>query len=310
MSRDIYAEVTDRLVASLEAALATGTSWVRPWATQGTSTGRPKNATSGHVYKGINTLLLWAAADTAGFSDGRWASFKQWQAVGASVRKGEKGTLIVFFKPLEVEDANVEGGRKVIPMIRSSYVFNIAQVDNCPERIAKAGLVEVSDLTERLAKADAMVAATGAVINHGGDRAFYAPARDCIQMPTREAFAAHGDTQSATEAYYSTLLHELVHWTGHKTRLDRFSGSAGFGSPEYASEELVAEIGAAFLCSIAGVSAEPRADHGAYLAAWLAVLKNDKRAIFKAASLAEKATDLIAGPVMVGAVEEEALEAA
>lgn len=298
MKRDIYREVTDKMVSAIEAGIASGDKWSMPWRKLGAG-GRPKNATSGHVYRGINVALLWGAADEAGFEDGRWATFNQWKAVGASVRKGSKGAPIVFYKKLAIVD-KATGEAKNIPLLRQSYVFNVAQVDNAPDRITNP--VTLTDNTLTLEGVDAFISATGAVIKHGGDQAFFSPSRDIVQMPERMQFK--GDTDIATQRYYSTLLHELTHWTGHKSRLDR-NLINGFGTAAYAQEELVAELGAAFLCADLGISNEPRDDHAHYLASWLKVMKDDSRAIFKAASAAEKACDLLKG-TSTAEVEPEA----
>lgn len=298
MKRDIYREVTDKMVSAIEAGIASGDKWSMPWRKLGRG-GRPTNATSRHVYRGINVALLWGAADEFGFSDSRWATFNQWKAVGASVRKGSKGSPIVFYKKLTVADKKT-GEDINIPMVRLSYVFNVAQVDNAPDRITNP--VALTDRTLTLEGVDNFIAATGAIVQHGGDQAFYSPSRDIVQMPERMQFK--GDADIATQRYYSTLLHELTHWTGHKSRLDR-NHNGGFGSADYAREELIAELGAAFLCADLGVSNEPRDDHAQYLASWLKVMKEDSRAIFKAASAAEKACDMLKG-VKAPEVEAEA----
>lgn len=288
MKRDIYRDVTDKMVTAIEAGIASGNKWAMPWRKLGAG-GRPKNATSGHVYRGINVALLWGAADEFGFSDARWATFNQWKAVGACVRKGSKGSPVIFYKKLAIVDKDT-GENKDIPLVRMSYVFNVAQVDNAPDRITNPATL--TDRTLSLEGVDNFIAATGAVINHGGDRAFYTPSRDFIQMPERAQFK--GDTDIATQGYYATLLHELTHWTGHKSRLDRTKSTA-FGSVDYAYEELIAELGAAFLCADLGISNEPREDHAHYLASWLQAMKSDSRMIFKAASAAEKACDMLKG---------------
>lgn len=307
MKRDVYQEVTDKIIAAIEAAQASGNRWRLPWRkVDGLQIGRPHNATTRNAYHGINTALLWMAADEAGYTDARWATFKQWQAVGAHVRKGERGTQVVFYKKLDIKDRET-GEKKSIPLLRFSYVFNIAQVENVPERLTNPAPVEALTGAERIAAVDAFIAATGADIRHGGNSAFYVPSMDFVQMPKPEQFT--GDAQRATEGYYSTLLHELGHWTGHKSRLDR-NHSGGFGSKAYAFEELIAELSAAFMCADLGISNEPREDHAQYLASWLKCLRDDPRAIFKAAAAAEKAAAFLhAVPADVAEEEEEPAEA-
>ncbi len=257
------------------------------------------NAATKREYRGVDVLMLCAAAEITGYQDGRWATFKQWQQIGAQVRRGEKGTPIFFYKEVPRRGASgadgpisgqFEGaaaaeatGAGTYLLAKTSTVLNAAQVegDRPPLR------PELPGLAVRLESAERFVAATGAVIVHGGDRAFYQPAEDRIQLPPPEQFRS-------SEGYYATALHELTHWSGHKSRLDR-DLSGRFGTAAYAAEELVAEIGAAFLCVKAGVTAEPREDHAHYLKNWIAVLKADNRAIFTAASAAQKAADYLVG---------------
>lgn len=297
MQRDLYKEVSDKIAAQIENGIAQGDAWRLPWRRIGLG-GRAVNAVSGHVYRGVNTVMLWAAADEAGYSNSRWATFKQWTAKGARVRKGEKGSMIVFFKTLDVHDRSKPedpAATVSIPFLRSTYVFNVAQVEGFEDKAAS-----LTDRTNPVEAADAFVAKSGAVIRHGSDQAYYRPSTDEVVMPNRAQFI--GDADMATQRYYSTLLHELTHWTGHKTRLDRLNDYVGEGR---AFEELIAELGAAFLCADLGVSNEPRDDHGQYLAGWLKVIKSDPRAFFKAASAAEKACDFLkacdASPMAIAA---------
>lgn len=301
MTRDLYSEVTDNLVAQIEAGAG---DWRKPWATQAAA-GMPVNACTGHEYRGVNVLSLWGAGAAKGYPTAQWASFKQWIAAGAAVRKGEKGTLIVYagaFTPKGAEGASGAGDasdvgqptaeQRTRHFLRCSHVFNVAQV----QAIEGSGWTapkapELPHLASRIDAAEAFVAATRATIRHGGDRAFFAPELDYVGMPERAAFR-DTPTSTATENYYSTLLHELTHWTGHASRLAREFGKR-FGSDAYAAEELVAELGAAFLCAQLGIAATPRADHAQYLANWLRVLKSDKRAIFTAAARASDASDYL-----------------
>jgi antirestriction protein ArdC len=261
-----------------------------PWH-RDTGTTMPTNALTGSTYNGVNVIALWAAAENRGFTTGYWATYKQWSLLGGQVRKGEKGSVIVFYKQSTVEVSDVATGAgetKSILYARSSRVFNVAQVDGWqPPRPA------VSDPVNVRVEAERFVRATSADIRVGGDRAYYRPATDHIQMPDRDRFTGT-ETIDATESYYATLLHELTHWTGKADRLDR-DLSGRFGHEGYAMEELVAELGAAFLCSDLGITNRPRPDHAAYIAHWLAVLTKDTRAIFTAASKASEARRFLAG---------------
>lgn len=274
-----HAEITAKIIAQMETA---GSNWLNPMT--GDGFGLPRNAVSGHRYQGINVLIL-------GFTGSYWATYKQWQGKGCQVRKGEKGTSIVLFKKIEIKD-KATGDKKMIPMLKTFSVFSANQVDGeFADKISKKGLKK--DETEIVEAADAWVAATGAIVrtDHSA-RAFYSPAADYIQIPVREVFTAT-PTSTSTEAYYSTLLHELAHWTGNKSRLDRLSMKNGFGSEGYAMEELVAELASAFQCALLDISPSPREDHAKYLNNWLKVLKDDPKAIFKAAAAAEKAVRFI-----------------
>lgn len=270
---DLYQIVTDKILASLEQGVA---PWVKPWSD--TSGGMPFNAISGKAYRGINSMLLFAPAGAIGNG---WMTYKQAQDVGAQVRKGEKGSMIVFFKPWKVTDKNApqgESAERMIPILRYFTVFHTSQIDNLPVKFQPVAPVRLPEV-ERIAAAEKIMAQ--ATVNHGGDRAYYRPATDAIQLPEMAQFAD-------VESYYGTALHELTHWTGHKSRLDREYGKR-FGDTAYAREELVAEMGAAFLCAAAGI--EGKLQHVEYLANWIKVLKQDKRAILVAAGAAQKAAD-------------------
>jgi len=250
------------------------------------------NALTGKRYRGVNVLALWAAAEARGFTTGLWGTYRQWQAKGAQVRKGEKSSLVVFFKDLAVDETNPETGetdrgRRLVA--KASYVFNATQVDgfSLPEPAAPSNPAEV------LSQVEAYVTATGARVAFGGEGAFYRPLTDTIHMPDRARFVGSA-TSSPTECLYSTLLHELTHWTGIKPRCVREFGKR-FGDDAYAMEELVAELGAAFLCADLGIANTPRPDHAAYISHWLTVLKADKKAIFTAASKAAQAVDYLDG---------------
>lgn len=275
---DLYADVTDRIIAALERGVA---PWVRPWNTIG---GQPHNGASGHRYQGINLILT----ALAGFGDPRWYTFSQAKTVGGFVRKGERGTKIVFWNFLDrpsgsdKEDHDRRRSGK-IPILRHYVVFNHEQIEWAEPEV-KVDSTAV-DPSLGFDKAAGLVATTGAVVRHGGQVACYSPAEDVIHLPKVEAFRTVSD-------YWATALHELVHWTGYESRLRR-DLSCRFGSESYAAEELVAELGSAFLCSEAGV--DGHLQHAEYIDSWLMVLRRDRQAIFTAARLAQQAADFVVG---------------
>jgi antirestriction protein ArdC len=270
--RDIHQEVTDAIIAKIENG--TGT-WKKSWAT---GLGGVALRANGKPYKGINQLILMFA----GYSNPNWMTYKQASELGGQVRKGEKSTTVVFFKPLKVEDKKT-GEEKTVPLLRAYNVFNAEQVDELPARFYPTTDAKHSE--PKIAEAEAYLAATGAEIRHGGDRAFFSPQQDFIQLPNFDQF-------DDASSYYGTAMHELVHWTGHESRLDRNLKTA-HGTKDYAREELVAELGAAFLTTGLNIETEVRDDHAEYLAWWLAILKEDKKAIFKAATAAQKAVSFL-----------------
>lgn len=280
--RDLYQNVTDAIVAQLEAG-------ARPWAPQwsGAAAGGlpplPLRA-NGQRYRGVNILLLWGAMAERGFTQRRFVTFKQALDMGAHVRKGERGTPIVFYGSTERTDDETGEAREV-RFLKGYTVFNVDQVEGLPETMFEAPPAPLGPSPDRIPAADDFFAAVGATVTHGGGSAFYAPGPDRIQLPPFEAFFD-------AAAYYSTRAHETVHWTGAKSRCDREFGKR-FGDDAYAAEELVAEMGAAFLCADLGIASQPRDDHAAYLDHWLKVLKADKRAIFTAAAAAQAACDFI-----------------
>lgn len=276
---DLYASVTARIVAALEA----GTSpWSCPWRGQGVDA-RPANATTSRVYRGINVLLLNLRAMSEGYASNRWLTFAQAQALGAHVRKGEHGSQIVFFKLHELDEpaAAEPDQRRVVPLLRAFTVFNVDQVDGLPEAMRAQPLPPTG--WQPIEAAERILAASGARVCHGGSKAFYAPGPDQIQMPPRQAFDSAAD-------YYATALHELTHWTGHPSRCNRPLGMR-HGIDAYAFEELVAEMGSAFLADYCGLVG--RLQHASYIASWLQALRNDKRLIFTASSQAQKAADFL-----------------
>lgn len=285
---DLYQSITDRIVAQIEQGAA---DWRMPWHSRkhgATELTLPRNV-AGRAYRSVNVPVLWTTAAALGYESPVWGTYKQWAERGAKVRKGEKATMVVFWKSRDIATENDDGETEAHRQLfaKAYFVFNAAQVDGYDaEKIGKpdASSEDLSE-SERIASADAFFAATGSTVRHGGNRAFYTSGGDFIQMP---AFADFIDAQS----YYSTLAHEHAHWTGAKARLDR-DFSRRFGDQAYAFEELVAELGAAYLCAILGLSNEPRPDHAAYIASWLRVLKGDKKAIFMAASKAQAAADYL-----------------
>jgi len=327
---NIYDEVTQRIIGELEAGTV---PWVRPWrkAAIGTS-GLPVNATTGRAYSGINVLILWGAVIAADYPTQCWLTFRQALDAGGSVRKGEKGTGIVYadrFVPrdpkgalrgsdsadrAEKTRAAEQGGdgvgdkagvrgtdtpRRAVPFLKRFTVFNAAQCDGLPEHLTQAP-PPVPE-RETLPRAEAVIAASGIRFRLGGNHAFYAPGPDVVQMPPPPAFDEPLD-------FYRIGLHELNHATGHPARLAR-NQTGAFGTKDYAREELVAEMGAAFLCAALGIA--PTLRHADYLANWLAVLREDNRAIFRAASAASKAADwLLSRPgAMIEADVQQAVAA-
>ncbi|CCQ74248.1 ArdC family protein [Magnetospira sp. QH-2] len=284
--KDVYQTVTDQIIEAIENGAG---EWQMPWHRAGSGLNRPLNIDTGNAYRGINIIALWASGQVRGYSSGTWGTYRQWQNKGCQVRKGEKASTVVFYKEFETDD-QASGSDETHPekrfVARASSVFNADQVDGY-----EISLPEPKDPVQAVAEADTFVNNTLAVIRHGGGRAFYSTGTDAIQMPDKDRFIG-SETSSSTECYYSTLLHELVHWTGAKRRCDRQFGKR-FGDDAYAVEELVAELGAAFLCADLGITSEPRPDHAAYIDNWLQVLKSDNRAIFAAASKAAQATDFL-----------------
>lgn len=269
---DICQHITDKLIEAIEAGVM---PWQKPWAAA-TATALPVNS-KGRPYNGVNVLMLWAAAALAGYTSNRWFTFKQAKAAGGCVRKGERSTRVILWRPItrtETDDAGEESERTFL-VARSYCVFNADQVEGL-EADAGAPLPAMA--------ADDFILDVGADIRHGGTRAFYSLAGDYVRLPSRASF-------DGADAYRATALHELVHWTGAGHRLDRQFGER-FGDDAYAFEELVAEIGAAFLGARLGVQGRSAA-HASYVDNWLKVLQADKRAIISAASAARKAMEYL-----------------
>jgi antirestriction protein ArdC len=281
--QDLYSAVTNRIIAEMEEGRL---PWVQPWNSTACGCTMPHNAGTGRRYSGINILILWAAAVEGGYSSQRWLTFRQAQALGGSVRKGEKGTTVCYadrFTPKgeDARAADEEREARTVAFLKRFTVFNIDQCDGLPEE----STAPTAPLPEREAipRAEALMEVCGASIRIGGDHAFYAPVLDTVQLPPQHAFRDQIN-------YYRTALHELGHWTGHPSRLDRHQ-TGRYGSSAYAREELVAELCAAFSCASLGI--RPTVRHADYVACWLDVLREDARAIFRAASQASKAADFL-----------------
>jgi antirestriction protein ArdC len=284
---EIRQRITDKIVEALKAGTA---PWRKTWRSDG-NCGTPSNAVSGRAYRGINILLLGLASVEQGFESKWWASYRQWQAFGGQVRRGEHGTQIIFYRPIVRKvTVNDDGEEKAetFPILRSWTVFNVAQVEgDAVEQFRSSKLIPVGHNFLDYRPAEEVITATGADIRFGGDRAFYSPEDDFIQLPPKSSFLAEHD-------FYHTAYHELAHWSGNEQRLARLSKNARFGSRCYAFEELVAEIGGCFLTSEVGVpQSSELSNQQAYLSHWLRVLENDPKAIFTAATQASAASDFI-----------------
>jgi len=282
---DIRAEITNTIVNMLEQG--TG-EWERPWTTLGVK-GLPRNFESGRAYTGVNVLLFWHAAKTRGYERNEWLTFRQAQSVGGNVRKGAKGVMGMFYKTVECQNeagdgAEMEEGGRRIPMLKPFWVFNVADIENLPASAVPQPATPAK-VFEPVEAAEQLLRASGAQILVGGDRACYTVASDTVRMPGRERFAKAAD-------YYAIAAHELVHWTGHPERLARTFGKR-FGDQAYAFEELVAELGSAFVCADVGLEDYTLHGHANYLGSWLRVLRADKTAIFTAARHASAAHALI-----------------
>lgn len=313
MVTSIYASITETILQQIK--VADPANFVCPWHRTG-GNGLPTNALTRRPYRGINILSLWCGGHGAGYTDHRWATYRQWSELGAQVRRGEKGTPVIFYRDLDIgapgpsrshqegtgrrpaaacerrrgicqtkvatpsDDTRSGDGHRFVA--RSSMVFNIAQVDGYEALDPEPSYPAMVDPTPRF---DAFVAATGATIEVGGNRAAYVPATDIIRMPPRERF-------HSAEGYAATLAHELIHFTGAPDRLNR-DLSVRFGSRAYAAEELVAELGSAFVLASLRLAATPSSNHSSYMASWLPLLRDDPRALVTAAAHASRATDYL-----------------
>jgi antirestriction protein ArdC len=282
---DVHQHITNQILAAIERGAG---EFRLPCHRSASNIMRPVNIASKATYRGINILSLWASADANGYESGLWGTFKQWSEVGAKVRKGEKASHVVFYKEITVA-ANNDGDEEVETCLFAwaTPVFAAEQVDGYALPIIETP----RSVVESISQAEAFITATGAQIEHGGSRALYRPSTDSIYLPPRDSFVGTA-TSTPAESYYSTLLHELTHWTSPEKRCNRQLGKR-FGDNAYSMEELVAELGAAFLCADLQISDTPRADHAQYLESWLRVLKTDKKAIFTAASKASQAVEFL-----------------
>jgi antirestriction protein ArdC len=282
MSSDLYREITDRIIAALEAGTP---PWVQPWSS-GVDT-LPMNASSKRSYRGVNVVLLALEAQTHGYALNRWLTYRQASELGGQVRRGESGTTVVFWKLRRLgvtadsyPDVNEPDlHERVIPLLRAFTVFNVAQVDGLPAELAAVSPA----MWEPEARAEELLLMSAATIRHGGAQAYYHSGTDEIHLPPRQAF-------STGDPYYATALHELTHWTSHSSRCNRQLGKR-FGDDAYALEELIAEMGSAFLCAHCRI--DGHLQHATYVDHWLRVLRADKRAIFMAATKAQQAADYL-----------------
>jgi antirestriction protein ArdC len=284
--RDVYSRITNRIIADLEQGVR---PWMRPWSAEhaaGKIT-RPLRH-NGIPYKGINVVMLWSASVTKGYACPIWLTFKQALELGGNVRKGEHGELVVYANSITRTETNETGEEteREIPFLKGYTVFNAEQCENLPAQYTATAEPTALSPLQRIDVADRFFAATRAEIRHGGTRAYYAEGSDHVQMPPFETFRD-------AESYAATLAHELTHWTKHEKRLARDMGRIRWGDEGYAKEELVAELGSAFLCADIGITPEVREDHAAYIASWLKALQDDKRLIFTAAARAQRAADYL-----------------
>lgn len=286
--KNVYTRVTERIIADLEQGVR---PWMRPWSAGQLAEriARPlrHNRTP---YRGINIIMLWIAGTAAGFTSPTWMTYRQAHELGGQVRKGEKGSPVVYANTITCTEEGDDGTEteREIPFMKGYTVFNVEQIDGLDSSYYVQPAPRFTTSFARIDQAERFFAATGADIRHAGTSAFYAQDPDYVQLPPAEAFA---DPQS----YYATLAHELAHWTKHPSRLDRNFGRKRWGDEGYAREELVAELTAAFLCADLEITPEVREDHAAYIGSWLKVLRNDNRAIFAAAAHAQRASAYLHG---------------
>lgn len=275
---DVYARITQQIITHLEAGVR---PWSQPWS-DGAAVSRPLRHDS-TPYTGINVILLWSEAAKRGFIHSTWMTFRQALALGACVRRGERGATVVYANQLVRTEVDVTGEdvERRLPFLKAYTVFNVEQIDGLDGSFNPVAPIDQNP-ESRIPRIDAFFERCGADIRHGGGCAYYAPGPDFVQMPPFASFVS-------ADSYYATLGHELTHWTRHPSRLDRDFGRRKHGDAGYAREELVAELGAAFLCADLGLALEPREDHAAYVQSWLKVFRDDKRFIVSAAAHAQRA---------------------
>jgi len=270
---DVYEQITNAIVSAIEEGAG---KYEMPWH----ALSAPLNAINRKPYRGVNVLMLWATAQKQAYTSNEWATYRQWQETGAQIRKGERSTTVVFWKfydrPEEQEEDSDAPEDRPRCFARCYHVFNAGQVDGYVPQTA-----EQLPESVRIENADRFFASLPAVVKHGGDRAFYSPVGDFIQMPPFAQF-------KSAEGYVCTKAHEFAHWSGAPSRLNR-DLSGRFGDERYGMEELIAELTSCFVCADLQIQSEPRVDHAPYISSWLRILKNDKKAIFTAASKAQEA---------------------
>lgn len=284
--RNIHKEISDKIVAAMEQGKL---PWIKPWSGMGGAS-MPRNAVTRRAYSGANVPLLWLASEANGYTSNRWLTYKQAQELGGNIRKGEKATMVVYASTFE--RMNDKGEKENIPFLKAYSVFALEQCDGLEAMIEKPKALNPD---QRDAETDAFLASTLADIRHGEGRAYYRHADDFIMLPPFETF-------KSGVGYYETALHELVHWSGHESRCNRQFGKR-FGDKAYAAEELVAELGAAFMCAEFGYDAVTQ--HAAYIQSWIDMLKDDPRAFVTAASKASQAVEYL----RTLAIKEERLAA-
>ena len=287
MKADIYQEVTSYIINALEKVEVS--DYKAPFA-QLFSDCPPMNPTTGSHYRGINTVFLWCVQSEQNFESNEWATYQQWKGKGAQVKKGQAASRIIYYKRVEkngVEQINTQDEKGFYNMLKTYSVFNADQVEGYESE--SSNTKEVFGTVQKIDEIEQFITKTKAVIETG-TKASFSPTLDKITMPEERQF--FDGEQNATENYYAVLLHELTHWTGGKARLKR-EQSTSKNNPDYAFEELIAELGAAFLCAKFGIKQQARDDHAIYIKSWLNSLKNDNKHIFKASALAQKAVDYL-----------------
>jgi len=287
IQQDVYTRITNKIIEDLEKGVR---PWMKPWSADHAAGNITKPLRhNGQPYNGINVIMLWSEAFAQGYSAPIWMTFRQAKQLGGNVKKGEHGSLVVYANTFTKNEQDEETGEEVeqeVPFLKGYTVFNVEQIENLPEHYYATKEAPQIDPAERIAHVDQFLENLGADVRHGGNRAFYTIGADYIQMPHFQFF-------KDPESYYATRLHETVHWTRHPSRLDRDFGRKKWGDEGYAMEELVAELGSAYMAADLGLEPEVREDHTAYIESWLEVLKKDKRAIFTAAAHAQRAADFM-----------------